>query len=401
MKVIKKELLEVHKPSAMITAEYSRVVKRNGKIVGELNNLLPVQHDAMNFLCYNAREQIHKKIDVSKILTAFDTENELMEFLQVQEFSVNINEFVEFIEGYQLKQDKKYLFNQIDDMQRIQARVGIFKTDSICGDLHGIKTMSLIRNYTRMKNSNIFSFQLEPEILLGWIHNPKPYTKLFLKVQTKLKLTYSKILYEICKDYEKLKSISKPFDEWVKVLGIDKSKTNTGTPGQLKAAYLKKAIKEINTHTDIFIDNIKGKKVDGDTNMIIEYHKQDCSLIDDFKKCSNLTIEQEILLNKKTVIAKERLLLSQQVQTIVDEEAWINKTINSISDEFIETQDLIQEAKSAIDEIDIKDFSEMLQKQYKDYIGMKDYKLYYLFDETKPHITNSALETYRVLEELE
>jgi len=403
MLLIKKDIFEVHKPSALITAKYSRLKKRNGKIVGEANSLLPVQHDAMNFLCYNAREQMHKKFNIEDVLSKFENDNELMEFLQVQEFSININEFVEFIDGYQLKQDKKYLFEQIDDMQRIQTKVGIFKHDSVCGDIHKVKTMSLIRNYTKIDNSNTFTFQLEPEILLGWMHNPKPYTKLFLKVQTKLKLTYSKILYEICKDYVGLdKPLSKEFNEWLVVLGIDKTKSNTSTPGQLKAAYLNKAIKEINEHTDIFIDDIKGKKENGITSMIVYFHSQDCSIIESDN--ITLSLEEQIKYNKKKVIAKARLEQSKKFQDINNEEAWLKKTIDSITDEFIEQQDLIEEAKQRIDDIGeevLRVFGTLLMDKYKDVVMIKDYKLQFAFDETKPPITNNAKETYDVLLQLE
>jgi len=403
MLLIKKDIFEVHKPSALITAEYSRLKKRNGKIIGEANSLLPVQHDAMNFLCYNAREQMHKKFDVTDLITKFEDGNALMDFLQIQEFTININEFVEFIDGYQLKQDKKYLFEQIDDMQRIQTKVGIFKHDSICGELHGVKTMSLIRNYTRMKNSNTFTFQLEPEILLGWMHNPKPYTKLFLKVQTKLKLTYSKILYEICKDYVGLgKPLTKEFNEWLTVLGIDKTKSNTSTPGQLKSAYLNKAIKEINAHTDIFIDDIKGKKENGISHMIIYFHSQDCNIVEGV--IDTLPLDDQIKYNKKKVIAKSRLEQSKKFQVIDNDSAWLKTTIESITDEYLEEQDKIEEAKIILDELDdesLKIFGKLLMVEYKDVVMIKDYKLQFAFDETKPPITNSAKETCDVLLKLE
>jgi len=395
MLLIKKDILEVHKPSALITAEYSRLKKRNGKIIGEANSLLPVQHDAMNFLCYNAREQMHKQFDVDNLIAKFEDGNELMEFLQIQEFSININEFIEFIDGYQLKQDRKYIFEQIDDMQRIQTKVGIFKHDSICGEIHGVKTMSLIRNYTRMDNSNTFTFQLEPEILLGWMHNPKPYTKLFLKVQTKLKLTYSKILYEICKDYVKLgKPLSKKFNEWLTVLGIDKSKSNTSTPGQLKSAYLNKAIKEINEHTDIFIDNIQGKKENGVTNMIVYFHSQDCDIIEG-NTINVLPLDEQIKFNKKKVIAKARLEQSKKFQTIDNEEAWLKKTIESITDDYLEEQKVIEDCKESLNEIDIKNYSMLLMEKYKEIVGIKDYKLYYVF--TDKFITDNAKETFDIL----
>ncbi|MEA2018913.1 MAG: hypothetical protein U9N59_10740 [Campylobacterota bacterium] len=58
-----------------------------------------------------------------------------------------------------------------------------------------------------------------------------------------------------------------------------------------------------------------------------------------------------------------------------------------------------KEYKEILGNIDIKDFIDILEKKYSDYVSMKDYKLYYLFDEEKPFITNNAIETYEVLVE--
>ncbi len=398
---MRKDIFEIHKPSALITTEYKTPIVKRGRIKGyEHYNLTPIQHDAMNFMCYNAREQIHKKMDVAKKLASFDTEDELFEFLEVQHFTVNLNDLSTFTGKYELKQNKKELSAILDALRAVSVKVGIFKQDDLLGEVHAVKTMSLLRNYTRTANSTVADFQLEPEILLGWIHKTKPFAKLYLKVQTKLKLTYSKILYEICKDYQNLKKpLTKELSEWVTVLGIDKSKAATNTVGQLKQVYLNKAIKEINEHTDIFIEDIYGKKLKGVTNMTVIFQHQKCAIIDN--EPEEIPVAEQLLINKKKAIALIRLEKAKQFQTINNEEAWLKKTIKSITDEFIETQDLIQESKDTLDNIDINDFAELLERHYLDYVGMKDYKLYYLFDESKPPITNNALETYQVLDDLE
>ena len=65
-------------------------------------------------------------------------------------------------------------------------------------------------------------------------------------------------------------------------------------------------------------------------------------------------------------------------------------------------KEALEEAKEALDKIIMKDYSILLMKKYSDYIGIKDYKLYYLYgdDENKPFITNNALETLEVLNSL-
>jgi len=327
-KEVRKDIFEVHKPSALITAEYKTPITVRGRIKGyEHYTLTPIQHDAMNYMCYKAREQIHRSIDVEKTLKSFDSEDELFKFLEVQKFDLDLNELSLFAEKYTFKQDKKELSSILDSLRAVQVKVGIFKQDKVLGKIHAIKTMSLLRNYTRITNSNKATFQLEPEILMGWIYKTTPFSKMFLKVQTKLKLTYSKILYEICKDYQNQKIIVKPFNEWLIVLGFDRTKVATKTVGQLKQAYLNKAIKEINTNTDIFITSIEGKKFEGNVTMTVTFKKQDCELID--------TSEQTI--DSIPFYQKSKAKLDAMVKKgykVIDEEMWIQTDIKKNEEKY-------------------------------------------------------------------
>jgi len=397
---MRQDIFEIHKPSALITSEYKTPIIKRGRIKGyEHYTLTPTQHDAMNYMCYLAREQIHKKMDVEKTLASFKNEDELFEFLEIQHFELDLKKLANFIGKYKSRQNKTELSSILDALRAVSVKVGIFKQDELLGDIHAVKTMSLLRNYTRVTNSTKADFQLEPEILLGWIHKTKPFAKLYLKIQTKLKLTYSKILYEICKDYENLnKPLTKNFDEWIVVLGIDRTKSNTDTPSKLKSAYLNKAIKEINANTDIYIDKIYGKKKNGKTTMTVEFHKQKCDLIDNQEP--ELSIEEQIKYNKKKSIAEQRLEKAKQFQEIKNEEAWIKKTISSITDEYVELQDLIEESKEVLDNTDLSKFNDALSIKYGDLVGMTDYKLGFVFDDTQAPLTSNAYETYLVLEEL-
>ena len=63
--------------------------------------------------------------------------------------------------------------------------------------------------------------------------------------------------------------------------------------------------------------------------------------------------------------------------------------------------DELKEAKDILDNSDIMDFKNILESEYNNHIGMKDYKLYFVFDESKPTITKNAIETVKVLGSLE
>ena len=172
-----------------------------------------------------------------------------------------------------------------------------------------------------------------------------------------------------------------------------------------RANILEKAVAEINEKSDIAVsfEPIKNRPLNGRlqvTQIKFIMQPQPNSRLTELgliNRPKEIPIEEQILYNKKKAIALIRLDQSKQFQQINNEEAWLKKTIASITDEFIETQDLIDEAKPIIDSVDINEYSVELQEKYGDYVGLKDYKLYYVFDETKPNITNTAKETFDVL----
>lgn len=341
------------------------------------------------------------KYDIHKKLNELQTEEDLFNFLQIQTFELQIKDFIDFIDTYQSVNNKKGVFEQLKGLGLTQVELGIFKQDKLLGEVYAIKTMSLLRNYTRIGNSNKITYQLEPEILLNWVVNPKPFVKLYLKIQTKLKLYYSKVLYEICKDYEKIGSVTKPFNDWLNVLGVEKN-SNTKTPGKLKAFYLKKAIKEINEHTDIFIDDITGLKKDGETTMTITLHKQKCALIDDLK--DDLPIEEQIIQNKLNHKSKTKLLKLEKTGYIVkDEKAWMKADVNKNKDLY-EAQYKLDDYISLLNEMKQQERLTLLGNLSK-FVQANDPVVlvnnYIITDLSGNPLTSNAIETRKVIIEFQ
>lgn len=391
-KQVRKDIFEIHKPSAMITAEYKTPIVKRGKIKGfEHYSLTPIQHDAMNFMCYKAREQINKKVNIQQKIDSFESEEELFEFLEIQHFDLNLKELAIFADRYKNKQDKKELSTLLDSLQSVQVKVGLFKQDKMLGEIHAVKTMSLLRNYTKITNSSNASFQLEPEILLGWIHKTKPFTKMYLKIQTTLKLAYSKIFYEICKDYEKQKSITKPFSEWLKVLGFSSDLFAAKTVSQFKQAYLNKAIKEINDNTDILITDVKGKKIKGEVTMTVEFKTQPCELID---KIEPSIIDHIFYKKSKTKLDK----LVKNGYKVIDEEMWIETDINK-NEERYDSEQRIEVWLNENDDNTKNELFELLATYIDNcddpIVSIDDYIIKGVF--TNEHFTNSPQETINLL----
>jgi plasmid replication initiation protein len=115
-------------------------------------------------------------------------------------------------------------------------------------------------SYARIKN-DIIEFEFPLPIEEG-IHNPKIYTVIDLKIVQQLKTKYSLALYEILKDYANSPTMPiLDFDILRKALDI---KEDTYVKiNMFNNKVLKPAIEEINTYTDIKLDNEivrRGKK---------------------------------------------------------------------------------------------------------------------------------------------
>jgi len=309
---VNKELFEVHKPSGQIS---SKITKD-----GKLHQLTPTQFDAMNYICYQAREQFHQKfggIEKLEKLKAEKTDSEIFAFLSDNWFEIDLVELSKFTETYISDKDKSYLSNTIKELKSINVEMGVFKKHNLLVE----DVFSLIRRYNKIQNQNKIKVMLEPEILIGWVFKTTPFKSLFLKIQTKLSQTYTKVLYENLKDYETTGEVSKPLEHWNFILGFDNKSSKAVST--LKRDFLNKSVVEINEKTDLKILKIDGKKSNGETVLTIKFEKQPEYRLIELgivgSKLDSLPYYQK---------AKNKLdALIKGGYTVVDEDMWIQSDI--------------------------------------------------------------------------
>ncbi len=312
--LVKKNLFEVHKPSGQISAKLTKN--------GSLFQLSSIQFDSINFMCYKSREQMHKKYNgedgIRTELEKCKTEEEAFNFLSNQEFELNLDELATFTNSY-LGKNKYKVFENVNELREVTVSMGLFKKH----DLSVEHSFGLIRRFSKTGESSIIKYRLEPEMMYGWLFTTKPFSKMYLKIQTRLKHAYSKILYENLKDYENQGVVEKPLKLWNYILGFDpkitKAASNVST---LKRDYLNKSIKDINENTDIFIDDIEGLVIDGEKFMRITFHPQHCTYIID--------AEVEGKEDDRALYIKSRSKLDSLIKSgykAVDEEMWIQTDI--------------------------------------------------------------------------
>lgn len=306
-------MLEVHKPSSQITCLY----EKSGKTI----TLQPFQHDVMNFFCYKMREHIMISNSTNEMLKTFKSDDDLFDFLRMQKVTIKLSEITDFTKKYIDVENRKNMIDNIKQLQQIIVNVGQFKSDHLMAET----SFPLITRLRRITNSNEITIWLEPELTLGWIFQAKPFAKLHLKIQTTLSKTYTKILYEICKDYLNLGCVTKDIELWKQVLHIKGENLS-----RLKANYLNASIKEINEKTDIKITNLFSKKKNGKTSLTLEFEKQAESRLQELGLLEQ-TIDSLPFYNK----SKAKLnVLVKGGYNVVDEEMWIQTDIKKNEEKY-------------------------------------------------------------------
>ena len=310
---INKDLFEVHKPSGQIS---SKITKD-----GKLHQLTPIQFDAMNFICYNAREQFHNKFGGVEKLEKMKneiSEDDLFKFLADNWFEIDLNALTRFTETYKSYKNKSKLTTTIKELKTINVEMGVFKKH----DLLVEDVFSLIRRYQKIQNQNKIKVMLEPEILIGWVFKTTPFKPLFLKIQTTLSQTYTKILYENLKDYESIGTLTKPLEQWNYIFGFDNNSSKLVST--LKRDFLNKSIDDINNNTDIRITKITGTKDDGLTYMTVEFEKQPESRLRELGLIQSLIVDNKFYNKSKSKLDA----LIKNGYNVIDESMWIETDIN-------------------------------------------------------------------------
>lgn len=384
----------INKPSALCQVMYFEDAKK-----GLFAYLNPIEIDLINLILYKSREEIIKnKIDLDGV-------NFKLELL-LKDISATFNKYTStgydpLITNFRNLRNKEVVINALNKNKEMET--------TYTSIIHKIKV-------SKHQNSKLkkITLELDNEIIGMMLDVKKMFSTMFFKIQFSLDLKYSKLLYEILRDYlgknyNGVKSRVIEIDMLLGLLNVknlERYKKFSFFNGEI----IKKAVNEINEKSDILVEYepIKERPDGGRlqvTKIKFSMKRQDEKRLEELgimeSEEEDLSVEEQLQYDKKESIALERLEKAKQYQTIDNEEAWLKKTIESITDDFLTELDDIGEAKENLDNIDIKDFAEMLESKYKDFVGMKDYKLIYVFDENKPSITNNALETVEVLSSLE
>lgn len=204
------------------------------------------------------------------------------------------------------------------------------------------------------KNGKYVTFTIHPEILSLLIKKRKMYAPLSLHIQNVLVSRYSKLLYEILKDYSPCGEKHIEFGVLLEILNVNEERSPClGRWSSFNTQVLHRAIKEINEHSDIAVCHKVSRKMiinQKDKKVMFFMKTQTSTLIDSSleKKQKEIAYSQTALdfINtpvylspvetKYLELAKMRMSIYKskpQYVPIKNEKKYLSAIVNSIKDD--------------------------------------------------------------------
>jgi len=378
------EKFEINKPS-----ELTQVVYYDDYDKGVISKMSALQLDLLNALMYQAKKQIIiNKLDISKE--------------KIIEVDISLQEIMEMIGKYEKGQynhvmEQLYKLKKVDVMINILGKVKDTIEFELTSFIHTLK-------WTRHKNNTLKKIKvgLDGTILNSFLNRKKLFSKMFLSIQYSMTSKYSKLLYEILKDYENIKTIVIKFDILLDLLNVDMQHTDCGKWNIFRPNILEKSINEINEKTDIIVsyESIKEK--------IADQRMQVTKIKFNIKKQTETRL-QELGLIEEPITSlpfynKSKSKLDKLVKNgykIFDEDMWIKTDINKNQERY-ESEIRIDKWLKETDNNGKNEIYQLLASSLSDcddpMVTIDDYKVIGVF--SKDSFTKNPNETIELLNEI-
>lgn len=301
--------LEFNKPSEFCQLLYFENYKKT--IFAQLT---PTQIDLINILVYKVREQLIRN-------------KEVVDYSQSShKINLELKDIATMLDKYKHNNYDK-LIDQLNGLRKLDIVINVLGKNkemetTLTSFIHEI---TISRHHTN--NKKIVSVYISNKVLEFFIDVKKLFSKFFLVIQFSMHSKYSKLLYELLKDYEGIKTKTIDYDLLVGLINA------TGNSRAQAFSYfnndvLRKAVSEINEKSDIHVsyEPIK-ERPDGQRLQVtkIKFHieKQPDTRLQELGLIQP-SIETHKFYNK----SKTKLdALVKNGYTMFDEEMWIETDI--------------------------------------------------------------------------
>ena len=382
MNIITKKF-EINKSSDLCQLVYFTETKKEK----QLFNISALQLDLLNVVFYQANKFLcQSNVD----LDASDTTTIELDTVELSKMLGRYNkaQYEYLISSLTELSDVKVLINALNKNKQLQET-------SITRFILSIKLSKHLK--TNKKKLRII---MDNDVLKR-VHDIRSlFSKMFLSIQLSMVSKYSKLLYELLKDYHGIKTISIPFSSQLDLLNV--TEPNMQQWSNFRPHIIDKAIKEINEKSDIFVsyEPIK-EKPEGQrlqvTSVKFFISKQPES------RLQELGLIQESITSHK-LYNKSKSKLDKLVKggyNVIDEEMWIETDINK-NEEKYESEIRIDIWLKETSQDDKNFIYEEIAKSLPDcedpMVIIEDYKIIGLF--SKETFTKNPLETIELLNQV-
>lgn len=236
---VKKPNFEMKKPSELCQIIFFSDFRKN-----EHANLSPLQIDLLNTVFYL----------ISDVLLQNElSPEELYNWSSINHFEINLQTITNMLGKY----DNHYyepIVQNLQELSKVQVLTNtLHKNKSTeCSLFHLIRKINWVKDkHTSNKRVKVW---VEPELLTMFYNIEKMYTTYHLQIQYALTSKYSKLLYDVLKDYSNLGYITIDFSILKALLNIDvKEKPLLDQWAIFNRDVLKRSVAEISEKSDVFI----------------------------------------------------------------------------------------------------------------------------------------------------
>lgn len=233
---INKTQFEIHKPSELCQVVFFENYKK-----GVFAYLTPTQIDLINILFYSIKKEIlSDRSFISKMEGIVTVEIELADIHKMLN-----NKYTK---------DSEKLLNYLYELKKVDVMVN---TLGKVKDRIDYKLTSIIHTLEWSKHKNILSKKIkvgmDKDIILSFVDRKDYFAKMYLSLQLSMVSKYSKLLYEILKDYLGLEIITIDYNIILPLLNVDFENTKNGQWALFNQNILSKAVSEINEKSDIHV----------------------------------------------------------------------------------------------------------------------------------------------------
>ena len=285
-----------------------------------LFNISALQLDLLNSIFYQSNKfLVQNKIEL-------DSSDTTTVELDLSELSAMLNRY---------KQSQyEYMVSVLDELSDVKVIINALNKNK---QMHEVSLTRFILSIKLSKhldtNKKKIRIIMDNEVLKRVSNIKSMFSKMFLSIQLSMNSKYSKLLYELLKDYHGIKTITIPYDHQLDLLNVTEETMKMWS--NFRPHVIEKAISEINEKSDILVsyEPIK-EKLDGQrkqvTKIKFNIEKQPESRLQELG-----LIQQSIQSHKFYNKSKSKLdQLVQNGYKVIDPDMWIETDIKKNENQY-------------------------------------------------------------------